>query len=160
MFDLVEIFSLDIVQEYSAVPVAALLGALLGLERELAGKDPSVRTFSLIALASCLFTLNSFLPNSEGIKGDPARIAAQIVTGIGFLGAGTIFRSGKGTHGLTTAALMWLTAAIGMSAGFGRFGLAFIATAWAICLLLSIRIVRSTANYLSKNKYQEHECDD
>jgi putative Mg2+ transporter-C (MgtC) family protein len=124
--------------------VAALLGALIGLEREMAGKDPSLRTFSLISLGSCLFSLLSIqsalgVPNAE-----PSRIAAQIVVGIGFLGAGTIFRSRHGVSGLTTAALMWVTAGIGMAVGFGRVDLAVSATILAVIITMSFTLVHRT----------------
>lgn len=121
-----------------AVIIAATLGALIGIERELAGKDPSIRTFSLIALGSCLFSLVSF-EAANGPVADPTRIAAQIVTGIGFIGAGTIFRSPRGVSGFTTAALMWLTAAIGMAVGFGRISLAVSTTAVALVYIFALR---------------------
>lgn len=120
---------------------AAFLGALIGVERELAGKDPSIRTFSLIALGSCLFAILSLETFQEWHIGDPSRIAAQIIPGIGFLGAGTIFRGKFGVSGFTTAALMWVTAGIGMSVGFNRTDLATSATVIAIILTLSLRIV-------------------
>lgn len=120
---------------------AALLGALIGVEREIAGKDPSIRTFSLIALGSCLFAILSLETFNEYHIGDPSRIAAQIIPGIGFLGAGTIFRSKFGVSGFTTAALMWVTAGIGMAVGFGRIDLATSVTVIAIILTLSLRIL-------------------
>lgn len=120
---------------------AALLGALIGVEREIAGKDPSIRTFSLIALGSCLFAILSLETFSEYHIGDPSRIAAQIIPGIGFLGAGTIFRGKFGVSGFTTAALMWVTAGIGMAVGFGRLDLATSVTVIAIILTLSLRIL-------------------
>ena len=104
--------------------IAAFLGALIGVERELAGKDPSIRTFSLIALGSCLFAILSLETFNEYHIGDPGRIAAQIIPGIGFLGAGTIFRGNYGVSGFTTAALMWVTAGVGMAVGFNRTDLA------------------------------------
>lgn len=122
--------------------IAATLGALIGIERELAGKDPSIRTFSLISLGSCLFALVSH-EAATGPSADPTRIAAQIVTGIGFIGAGTIFRSRRGVSGFTTAALMWLTAAIGMSVGFGRISLGVSATAVALLYMFGLRAVHA-----------------
>jgi len=121
--------------------VAALLGGLIGVERELAGKDPSIRTFSLICLGSCIFTILSWESVKEFHAGDPGRIAAQIVPGIGFIGAGTIFRSKQGVSGFTTAALMWVTASIGMAVGFNRQDLAVSATILAIILTLSLRFL-------------------
>jgi putative Mg2+ transporter-C (MgtC) family protein len=112
--------------------IAAALGSVIGLERELARKDPSLRTFMLVCLGSCIISIVSYesaigIPNAE-----PSRIAAQIVTGIGFIGAGTIFRSRERINGLTTAALMWATAGIGMAVGFNDISLALRST--IICL--------------------------
>ena len=121
--------------------LAAGLGVLVGVERELAGKDPSIRTFALISMGSCLFAMLSIDTVAQFHLGDPGRIAAQIVPGIGFIGAGTIFRSKHGVSGFTTAALMWVTAGIGMAVGFNRGDLATSATFIAIFLTLSLRII-------------------
>ena len=102
---------------------AALLGALLGFERELQQKSAGLRTNILIAVGSALFTLMS-IELAEARRGDPARIAAQIVTGIGFLGAGAIMRTDSGVQGLTTAATVWVNAAVGVAAGGGEYHLA------------------------------------
>lgn len=121
--------------------VAAGLGFLIGFERELAGKDPSLRTFTLISIGACVFSMIS----AESVKGvpgaDPGRIAAQIVSGIGFLGAGVIFRSSRGISGFTTAALMWVTAGIGMSVGFDRIDLAVSATFISLVLTYMLSAV-------------------
>jgi putative Mg2+ transporter-C (MgtC) family protein len=114
---------------------AALLGALLGIEREWKNKEAGLRTNILIAIGSALFTLMS-IELTDGKTGDPSRIAAQIVTGIGFLGAGAIMRTNGGIHGLTTAATIWVNAAIGIAAGGGEYHLAFIATAVTLAVLL------------------------
>lgn len=121
--------------------LAAVLGALIGVERELAGKDPSIRTFSLISMGSCMFALLSWESLAVFKVGDPARIAAQIVPGIGFLGAGTIFRSKYGVSGFTTAALMWVTAGVGMAVGLKRADLAVSATFIALFITLALRVV-------------------
>jgi putative Mg2+ transporter-C (MgtC) family protein len=121
--------------------ISALLGALLGLERELARKDASFRTFSLVCMGSCLFTILS-VESSIGFDNVEAnRISAQIVSGIGFLGAGVIFRSEKGITGLTTAALLWVTAAIGMAVGFEQFYVAFEATGLVLTYMLIFRFI-------------------
>ena len=121
--------------------IAAGLGSLIGLERELSGKDPSLRTFALISLGSCVFGMVSIL-SVEGIEhGDPSRVAAQVVTGIGFLGAGAIFRSSMGVSGLTTAALMWVTAALGLAVAYGHIDIAVSATMVALLCTLGLRIV-------------------
>jgi putative Mg2+ transporter-C (MgtC) family protein len=118
------------------VVVAAALGGLIGLERELDEKSAGLRTHILVALGSALFTIVSafgfreFLTSGQAIvRADPARIAAQVVTGIGFIGAGVIFRQGLSVRGLTTAASLWLVAAIGMAAGAGYWQGAVVATA-------------------------------
>jgi putative Mg2+ transporter-C (MgtC) family protein len=116
---------------------AALLGAALGFERELRQKDAGLRTNILIAVGSALFTLMSI--ELSGPSGDPARIAAQIVTGIGFLGAGAIMRTDSGIQGLTTAATVWVNAAVGVAAGGGKYHLAFIATGLTLAALLVLQ---------------------
>lgn len=114
---------------------AALLGALLGFEREIKQKSAGLRTNILIAVGSALFTLMSYELAGDG-AGDPGRVAAQIVTGIGFLGAGAIMRTGSGVQGLTTAATVWVNAAVGVAAGGGEYHLAFIATGVTLVALL------------------------
>jgi putative Mg2+ transporter-C (MgtC) family protein len=115
--------------------LAALLGGVLGLEREWRHKEAGLRTNSLIAIGSALFTLMS-LELADGRTSDPGRIAAQIVTGIGFLGAGAIMRTDAGIQGLTTAATIWVNAAVGLAAGGGEYHLAVIATAVTLIVLL------------------------
>ena len=99
--------------------IATGLGGLIGLQRELSGKPAGLRTNLLICLGAALITQVSLsLPARLG-AGDPARIAAQIVAGIGFLGAGTIMRSQHAVHGLTSAATIWVVAAVGLTVGAG-----------------------------------------
>ena len=114
---------------------AALLGGILGFERELRHKSAGLRTNILIALGSALFTLMSY-ELAEGPAADPSRVAAQIVTGIGFLGAGAIMRNRGGVQGLTTAATVWVNAAVGVAAGGGKYHLAVIATVVTLAALL------------------------
>lgn len=99
-----------------------ILGFLIGLEREASGKDIGIRTSALISLGSTLFCLIS----SALTQGDPTRIVGQLITGVGFIGAGLIFRSENNIHGLTTAATIWCTAAVGALVGMGLNQLAFI----------------------------------
>lgn len=113
--------------------LAAFLGAVIGLERELRKKPAGLRTNALIALGTALFTVMSLELAAEGA--DPSRIAAQIVTGVGFLGAGAIMRTNGNVHGLTTAATIWVNAAVGLAAGAGRYGLAFAAAAASLVVL-------------------------
>jgi len=121
--------------------VAAALGGAVGLERELRERQAGLRTHLVVAVGAALFTLVS----AYGFRGfggvDPSRIAAQIVSGIGFLGAGAIIRQGLSVRGLTTAASLWLVAAIGMAAGAGYWDGALIATAGALLTLGPLRVV-------------------
>ena len=119
--------------------IAAVLGGLIGIERELHGKTAGFRTHALVALGSALFMLVS-IAVFEAYQGraevDPARIAAQVVTGVGFLGAGAIIRSSAGIKGLTTAAGLWTASAIGLASGLGTFHIAFAGTAIALVVLV------------------------
>ena len=115
--------------------LAALLGAILGFEREVRHKSAGLRTNILISVGAALFTLMS-LELGDGRTGDPGRIAAQVVTGVGFLGAGAIMRTDAGIHGLTTAATVWVNAAVGVTVGGGEYHLAIIATAVTLAALL------------------------
>ncbi len=128
--------------------VAAALGGAVGLERELRERQAGLRTHLVVCVGSALFTLVSaygfrdFLLHGGGlVRADPTRIAAQIVSGIGFLGAGAIIRQGLSVRGLTTAATLWLVAAIGMACGAGYWDAALIATLGAILTLGPLRVV-------------------
>jgi putative Mg2+ transporter-C (MgtC) family protein len=117
---------------------AALFGAVLGLEREIHGHQAGMRTHMLVALGSAAFTVLSIygFPSSLGQgQSDPSRISAQIVTGIGFLGAGAIIKYGTNIRGLTTAASLWVVAAIGLAAGAGAY---FVAIASSVIALLAL----------------------
>jgi putative Mg2+ transporter-C (MgtC) family protein len=138
--------------------IATLLGAAIGLEREVAGKDPSLRTFALISVGSCMFALissesaHSLIREFPDKTADPSRIAAQVVSGIGFIGAGTIFRSKTGVSGLTTAALMWVTASIGLACGFARLDLALVGTLLALCVTVLFRPIHALLDIIKKGK--------
>jgi len=117
--------------------LSALLGGALGFEREWNQKSAGLRTNILISMGATLFTMMSIdLSRSSG--GDATRIAAQIVTGIGFLGAGAIMRTGGSIRGLTTAAMIWVNAAVGVAVGGGEYHLALIATAVTLLVLLAL----------------------
>jgi putative Mg2+ transporter-C (MgtC) family protein len=127
--------------------VAAALGGAVGIERELRDREAGLRTHLLVSSGSALFTLVSaygfheFLTTGGNIiQTDPTRIAAQIVTGIGFLGAGAIIREGLSIRGLTTAATLWVVAAIGMACGAGYYAAAITATVLTIVALWPLRI--------------------
>ena len=127
--------SLQLQAEISlAIIVAAILGMVIGLDRERRHSPAGLRTHMLVAVGSCLFTVLSYhaFPGA-----DPSRVAAQIVTGIGFLGAGTIIQHRRGVHELTTAASIWATAAVGMAVGTGAWFLALSATL-TIWLILDV----------------------
>ena len=113
--DLVATFRLDLL---ALLAVSGVLGAAVGLQREINGKPAGLRTNTLICLGACLFTLVS-VGMAGGSGGDPGRIAAQIVTGVGFIGAGTILHGRGSVTGLTSAATIWVVAAIGMAVGIG-----------------------------------------
>jgi putative Mg2+ transporter-C (MgtC) family protein len=122
--------------------VAAVLGGAIGFERELRERQAGLRTHLVVSVGSALFTLVSAYGFANfGLRVDPTRIAAQIVTGIGFLGAGAIIRQGLSVRGLTTAATLWLVAAIGMAAGAGYWEGALIATFGAILTLGPLRSI-------------------
>jgi putative Mg2+ transporter-C (MgtC) family protein len=115
--------------------LAAVLGGVLGLEREWRHKEAGLRTNILITIGSALFTLMS-IELAAGHSGDAARIAAQIVTGIGFLGAGAIIRRDDKIQGLTTAATIWVNASVGIAVGGGQYHLAVVATMVTLAVLL------------------------
>jgi putative Mg2+ transporter-C (MgtC) family protein len=110
--------------------LAGVLGGLIGIEREYRGKVAGARTHLLVALGSALMLLVS--QHGFGGQGDPARVAAQIVSGIGFIGAGAIMVDRKSIHGLTTAAGIWVAAGIGMAAAAGLYALAVATTVLAL----------------------------
>jgi putative Mg2+ transporter-C (MgtC) family protein len=133
--------------------VAAALGGAIGLERELRERQAGLRTHLVVSVGSALFTLvSAYGFHSFDGKVDPTRIAAQIVSGIGFLGAGAIIRQGLSVRGLTTAASLWLVAAIGMAAGAGYWDGALIATLGALLTLGPLRVV--TFRILSRYRPQ------
>ena len=118
--------------------VATLCGGILGLERELAGKPAGLRTNVLICVGAALLTqLSVDIPAKFGF-GDPARIAAQIVSGIGFLGAGTIMQSRHAVHGLTSAAVIWVVAGVGMIVGAGLLAPAILAACTILLILIAL----------------------
>ena len=117
--------------------VALLLGAVIGLEREYHRHPAGLRTMAMVSVGSCLFTLLGVEVGNANT--DPTRIAAQVVTGVGFLGAGAILRQGISVHGLTTAASIWVVAAIGMAVGFGLYLLPTICSLMVVVALITIR---------------------
>jgi putative Mg2+ transporter-C (MgtC) family protein len=132
------------------VAVAAGLGGAIGIERELREREAGFRTHLLVSVGAALFTIVSAYAFHDfryghGITYDPTRIAAQIVTGIGFLGAGAIIRQGLSVRGLTTAATLWVVAAIGMASGAGYYSAAVITTLAVLISLWPLRIAAHRA---------------
>jgi len=122
--------------------LATFLGGVIGFERELARKEAGLRTNMLIALGSCLFAiLSQKLAQASG--GDPQRLMAQIVSGIGFLGAGAIIHSRFAVHGLTTAATIWAVSAIGISVAAGYYLISIIITIFILIILSAQRLIIS-----------------
>lgn len=134
------------------IVLAAVLGAVIGLERELSGKAAGLRTNLLICLGAAVFTIMS-KRMVEGTDGSVVRIAAQIVTGVGFLGAGAIIQDRRGVHGLTTAATIWLVASIGMACGSQFYKLAIVASLIAVLALIGLgKLSKPLERYVAKNK--------
>jgi len=133
------------VEALARLALAAGLGGAIGIERELRDRYAGLRTHLLVSLGSALFTIVSAyawtgFKFGNGVSYDPTRIAAQVVTGIGFLGAGAIMRQGISVHGLTTAATLWMSAAVGMTAATGFYAVAALATAVTLIVLWPLRI--------------------
>ena len=120
--------------------LSIFFGLVIGIERESRGKSASLRTFSIISGGSCLFTMLS-IQSAEAFVAAPfdyTRVAAQIVSGVGFLGAGVIFKTTDRIEGITTAALIWLAAALGMACGFNAISM--VLWSFAICILIHLLI--------------------
>ncbi|MFD1509428.1 MgtC/SapB family protein [Lacimonas salitolerans] len=130
---------------------SVVAGVVIGVEREFQGKAAGVRTHTLLCFASAILTLvglrmaewTSNLSQNTQVVSDLARMPHAILTGVGFLGAGVIFREGASVHGLTTAASLWLTAALGIVFGTGLLELGTIGTAAAVAVLVLLRVLQS-----------------
>jgi putative Mg2+ transporter-C (MgtC) family protein len=129
--------------------LSSVLGGIIGLEREIHGRPAGFRTHLLVSLGSCLFVITSVefyhifgnFSGSGPVGVDPGRVAAQVVTGIGFLGAGAIIREQASIRGLTTAACLWVAAGLGIACGIGLFYLAMCVTGIALASLLLLKQV-------------------
>lgn len=138
--------------------IAALLGGIIGLEREVHGRPAGFRTHLLVSLGSCLFVVTSIyfyqkfgnLSGSGAIGVDPGRVAAQVVTGIGFLGAGAIIREKASIRGLTTAACLWVAAAVGIAVGVEMYATSILVTSLAV---LNLVFLKKLENRLKKDTY-------
>jgi putative Mg2+ transporter-C (MgtC) family protein len=139
--------------------IAALLGSLLGIERAVAGKHAGMRTYALVSLGSCLFVLmgtiasEAFLPMFGGVN--PLQLAGSVIIGIGFIGSGLVAIRGDNHVELTTAAGIWVVAAIGMACGFGLYILATVATVIAAAILtLFLRVENNVRRKYSSSESQ------
>jgi putative Mg2+ transporter-C (MgtC) family protein len=138
--------------------LAALLGGFIGLEREIHGRPAGFRTHLLVSLGSCVFTIASIYfyelyggGNARGaVSIDPSRIAAQVVTGIGFLGAGAIIRDKASIRGLTSAACLWVVSAVGVTCGVGLYSVSLVVTLIAIGSLL---VLKKVEDILTRETY-------
>ncbi len=137
--------------------LAAILGAIIGFERFYKHKEAGIRTHALVSMGAALFTAISIFGFESGGFRDPARVAAQVVVGIGFIGAGLIFLKGNAVRGLTTAAGVWAAAAIGMAAGVGFFSIAIYTTIITLFILWGVRLVEKR---LPRPAPREGEEDD
>jgi putative Mg2+ transporter-C (MgtC) family protein len=138
-------------EDLLSIIFAVIFGAVIGIEREFHGKAAGLRTNILICLGAAVFTIISERMIA-GTEGSVTRIAAQIVTGVGFLGAGAIIQDRGGVHGLTTAATIWLVASIGMACGARFYQLAVITTLLAILVLLGLaRLAKPLENHHEKS---------
>ncbi len=144
MHDFLNYFQIADADILIRIIVSIILGSVIGLERELTNKSAGLRTQIMVCLGACLFTILSIYGFSTAVTlyplGDPSRVAAQIITGIGFIGAGTVLRQGFTVTGLTTASTLWIVAAIGMACGCGKLSIAVVSTILAVAILVLIRI--------------------
>ncbi|MEQ1553524.1 MAG: MgtC/SapB family protein [Ferruginibacter sp.] len=135
-------------EEAAQVSFAFVIGAVIGIEREFRSKPAGFRTMILICVGSCLYTIIS----KEASAGSTDRIASNIVTGIGFIGAGVIFKEGITVNGLTTAALIWITAALGMAIGYHNYPLAVVVSIMVVIVLFVLEPVQRFINKLHRVK--------
>jgi putative Mg2+ transporter-C (MgtC) family protein len=134
------------------IAVAFALGALLGLEREYRSKPAGFRTLIMITVGATVFTILSYRMSAV-ISGTPDRIAANIITGIGFIGAGVIFKEGLKVSGMTTASTIWIAAAIGMAVGYGAYYLAGGVTILVLIILMLLAKLEKSFDKLHQVKF-------
>ncbi len=135
----------EMMDMYKAV-IALVAGLILGFEREMKDKSAGLKTITVICLGSTLFAILSYKMSGSG---DPTRIASYVVSGIGFLGAGVIFKEGFNVYGLTTAGIIWIAAAVGLAIGFGEIYIAFT-------FLISALIVIYLSKILTRHFLAQH----
>ena len=146
-----EIFFIDL---FGRLALAGILGGLVGVERERHNRPAGLRTHVLVCVGSALVMIVSVFGfgGAAGVFADQSRIAAQVISGIGFLGAGTIMRQGSAIRGLTTAASLWVVAAIGLAVGIGLYAAAIATTS---IVLLSLFILPRVENFLTRSCCQK-----
>lgn len=150
-------FALDTPSVILRIVGAALLGGAIGLERELSEQPAGFRTHILVSMGAALFTLVGAYAINGGEGFDPTRVAAQVATGIGFIGAGVIFQQGASIKGLTTAASLWVTAAIGTAAAFGFWAAAIVTAAITLVSLYGLKQFQRAVLYRRRRQRQQEE---
>lgn len=144
------VFTIDKVLEYTLrLALALISGLVIGFNREKLQRPAGLRTHALISVGSAFFTILSTEYFGVLLGGDPGRLTAQIIAGIGFLGAGTIVKRGFSVTGLTTAATLWVSASIGVGFGVGEF---FLGGFMTVVVLLTLTVVKRIGLVLSKNR--------
>ena len=140
---------------WTMIGVAILCGSIVGFERQVRGKPAGVRTSILVCLGTCVFIhLASAIGQDQG---DPTRVLGQLVTGVGFLGAGVMFSREGVVTGVTTAAVIWVLAAIGAAVGFGLFQGAFALSVVTVAVLIGVEILEKSARWLTRGVHRRDE---
>lgn len=140
---------------WTVIGFAILCGGIVGLERQFRGKPAGVRTSILVCLGTAVFIhLGSAI---HGVGSDPTRVLGQLVTGIGFLGAGVMFSRHGVVSGVTTAAVIWILAAIGAAIGLGRYGGALALAVVTVALLVGIELLESSTKWLTRGVHRREE---
>jgi putative Mg2+ transporter-C (MgtC) family protein len=142
---MIMVYSSEIIK----ILVSALLGSMVGLEREVRRKPAGFRTLALICVGSTIFTICSY---TLGSTQNPDRIAANVITGVGFLGAGVIFRNGFSVSGITTAATIWIAAALGMLVGIGEYALAVLSLFVSLVILYALQFIQNYIDLLFQHR--------
>jgi putative Mg2+ transporter-C (MgtC) family protein len=142
-------------EDLTKLLISLLLGSIVGAEREYRSKSAGFRTLILVCVGSTLFTIFSIRIGGS----NPDRIAANIITGIGFLGAGAIYRGETGVSGLTTATMIWMAAALGMGVGAGEYMICCVATGLIIVVLLGFNKIERLIDDTHQNRTYKIVCD-
>ncbi|WP_118973147.1 MgtC/SapB family protein [Taibaiella koreensis] len=141
-------------EDIKHILIALLIGAVIGAEREYRSKSAGLRTMILVSLGACLFTILSIRIGNE----NPDRIAANIITGIGFLGAGVIFKDENRVTGITTATTIWMVAALGMAIGSGHYQAAAVGTVAVLIVLAFLAPLQSVFERINRSRHYRIVC--